>query len=150
MTRPGPDPGLLLGADLAQQLLAHARAELPHEACALVGGDRHTGVATSVHLTRNALASPLRFEVDPRDLVRTVLALEAVGADLLAIFHSHTRSAAVPSPADLREDHYRAIHLIASLSNGERPFRAWRIDGGSVSEIPLTIGEGQAVSPVRA
>jgi proteasome lid subunit RPN8/RPN11 len=149
MIRPRSDGGLILGADHVERLMAHAQAELPHEACALLGGRRSTGVATSVHLTRNALASPLRFEVDPGDLVRTMLTLDEAGLDLLAIFHSHTRSAAVPSPADIRENHYRALHLIASLSDRERPLRAWQIDRSTSSEIPLTINGGRVLSPAR-
>jgi len=128
--------------------MAHARAEMPREACALLGGDRSTGVATSVHLTRNALASPLRFEVDPQDLVRAVLAVDAAGASVLAIFHSHTRSPAVPSPADIRGAHYSAFHLIASMSDPGQPLRAWQIDGGIAREIRLTISGG-ALSPMR-
>lgn len=141
MTRSCSGPGMVLDVDLAQRLMAHARAELPQEACALVGGDPPTGIATSVHLTRNALASPLRFEVDPRDLVETVLALDAAGVELLAVFHSHTRSPAIPSIADIRETHYRAFHLIASLSDRQRPLRAWRIDGSIATEAPLAIRE---------
>lgn len=129
--------------------MAHARAEMPLEACALLGGNPATGVATSVHLTRNALASPLRFEVDPQDLVREMMAIDAAGATLIAIFHSHTRSPAVPSPADIRESRYSAFHLIASRFDPGQPLRAWQIDGGIAREISLTISEG-ALSPMRA
>ena len=148
MTGVGSARGLILSDDLAARLMAHARAELPSEACALLGGDLATGVATSVHLTRNALASPLRFEVDPRDLVRAMLGLEAAGEGLLAIFHSHTGSPAVPSPADIREARYPVLHLVASLSDEERPLRAWRVDEVIAHEVPLTIS-GTALSPTR-
>ena len=149
MSRPRSAAGLVLSVDQVERLMAHAQAELPNEACALLGGDRLTGIATSVHLTRNLLASQLRFEVDPRDLVRTVMALDAADVALLAVFHSHTRSPAVPSPADVRESHYHAFHLIASLADVERPLRAWQIEEGVAREVSLTVDPGPAVSPAR-
>lgn len=148
MTVPGSASRLILSNDHSERLIAHAQASLPSEACALLGGDRATGVVTSVHLTRNALASPLRFEVDPRDLVRTMTELEAAGEDLLAIFHSHTGSPAVLSPADIREARYAALHLVASLSDEAQPLRAWQVDGHLAHEVPLTIG-GPVLSPTR-
>ena len=56
-----------------------------------------TGGATAYHPARNAEASPLRYTVHPDDLLRITLAIDDAGEDLLAIFHSHTRSPAVPS-----------------------------------------------------
>ena len=86
-------------------------AELPNEACALLGGAG--GVVTSLHPARNAAASPYRFELDPADLVRVVHAIEAAGEELVAIFHSHPASGPEPSPTDLREARYDVVQLIA-------------------------------------
>ncbi|HLE88588.1 MAG TPA: M67 family metallopeptidase [Candidatus Limnocylindria bacterium] len=137
--------GLRLPRRLAEELLAHARAELPNEACGLLAGSLRDGAATTYQPARNAEASPLRYTVDPDDLVRITFAIEDAGADLVAIFHSHTHSPAVPSPTDLRAAMYPdAFYLLASLSEAdappERALRAWRIRDGRSSEVPLTIG----------
>jgi [CysO sulfur-carrier protein]-S-L-cysteine hydrolase len=130
---------------MAEQLMEHARAELPNEACGLLAGSLATGRATGFHPARNVEASPLRYNVHPEDLVRITFAIEDAGEDLVAIFHSHTRSAAVPSATDRRSAMYPdAVYLLASLADADAPparaLRAWRIRGGEAFEVPLTIG----------
>jgi proteasome lid subunit RPN8/RPN11 len=140
------DGGLTLSRSLAALLIAHARAELPNEACGLLSGTARDGiVATTYHPARNAEASPLRYTVHPDDLVRITFAIDDAGADLVAIFHSHTRSPAVPSPTDLRAAMYPdAVYLLASLSDPsatpDAALRAWRIRAGDASEVRLSIG----------
>lgn len=140
-----PDAGLTLDADVAEDLLRHAREELPNEACGLLSGRLDAGRATRYHRARNAEASPLRFNVHPDDLVRIVFAIERAGEDFVAIFHSHTRTAAVPSPMDRREAQYPGVfYVVASLAvEGATPasaLRAWRIHGGKSFEVPLRVG----------
>ena len=137
--------GLTLPRSLAETLLVHARAGLPNEACGLLSGSLAAGRATAFHPARNAEASPLRYNVDPDDLVRITFAIEDSGEELVAIFHSHTRSAAVPSATDRSTAMYPdPFYLLASLADPdappERALRAWRIHGGQAFEVPLTIG----------
>lgn len=138
--------GLTLGRALAEEVMAHARAELPNESCALLSGSAVDGSATAFHPARNAEASPLRYSVHPEDLVRITFAIEDAGEDLVAIFHSHTRSPAVPSATDRRAAMYPdAVYLLATLADPsappERALRAWRIHGGQAFEVPLTVSE---------
>lgn len=133
------DGGLSVSSEQAGSLVEHAQAELPNEACALLGGDADTGRVTSLHPARNRLASPYRYDVDPNDLVRIVHDIEARGEALVAIFHSHPATPAVPSPSDLREARYPVIHLVASLAGPSPAVRAWRITGGEAAEVPLTV-----------
>ena len=144
---PGPKDrpsGLTIPPPLAEQLLEHARSELPNEACGLVAGSLADGLAVAYHPARNSEASPLRYNVHPEDLVRIVFAIEGAGQDLVAIFHSHTRSPAVPSPTDRRTAQYPGVfYLLATLATPtarpERALRAWRIHGGQTFEVPLSI-----------
>lgn len=136
--------GLTLPAEVADELLAHAREELPNEACGLLSGDLAAGRATRYHRARNAEASPLRYNVDPDDLVRIVFAIDEEGEDLVAIFHSHTHTPAIPSPTDRRSAQYPGVfYLLATLSDPSAPpataLRAWRIHGGQSFEVPLRI-----------
>jgi proteasome lid subunit RPN8/RPN11 len=138
---PTPEgPALSVPVTIARRLLAHARGELPNEACALLAGDRDTGRVRTVHPARNVLASPYRFELDPRDLVRIVHAIERRGDDLVAIFHSHPAGPAVPSATDVREARYDVVHLLASPSRADGRMQAWRFEGGDAVEVPLVIG----------
>jgi len=137
--------GLRLPPAVADELLAHARAELPNEACGLLSGSLSTGRASGFHPARNIEASPLRYNVHPEDLVRITFAIEDAGEELIAIFHSHTRSAAVPSATDRGTAMYPdPFYLLASLTDPDAPpasaLRAWRIYRGKTFEVPLTIG----------
>ncbi|MDP9468260.1 MAG: M67 family metallopeptidase [Chloroflexota bacterium] len=137
--------GLTVSPGLADELLAHARSELPNEACGLLSGSLADGRATRFHPARNVDASPLRYNVHPEDLVRITFAIEDDGEELVAIFHSHTRSAAVPSATDRRTAMYPdPFYLLASLAQPDAPaagaLRAWRIFRGQAFEVPLTIG----------
>jgi proteasome lid subunit RPN8/RPN11 len=138
------DTGLTIPSAVAQELLAHARAELPNEACGLLAGDLASGKAATFRPARNAEASPLRYNVHPDDLVRIIFAIEDEGQDLVAIFHSHTRSPAVPSATDRRTAQYPdAYYVLATLADPEAgtadALRAWRIRAGESAEVPLRI-----------
>ena len=143
----GAPPGLSVPRHVAEALLTHARSELPNEACGLVAGsfdEAGAGSATTFHPARNAEASPLRYNVHPEDLVRIVFAIDEAGQDLVAIFHSHTRSPAVPSATDRRTAQYdRPFYLLATLGIPDAPpesaLRAWRIAGAHSFEVPLTV-----------
>jgi proteasome lid subunit RPN8/RPN11 len=137
--------GLSLPPALADAVMAHARAELPNEACGLISGSLATGRATTFHPARNVEASPLRYNVHPEDLVHITFAIEDAGEDLVAIFHSHTRSAPVPSATDRRTAMYaEPFYLLATLADPDAPparaLRAWKIHRGQAFEVPLTIG----------
>jgi len=139
------DTSLTIPGAVADQLLAHARSELPNEACGLLAGGLASGTATAFHPARNAEASPLRYNVHPDDLVRIVFAIEDEGQDLVAIFHSHTRSPAVPSATDRRTAQYPdAYYVLATLADPDAgpadSLRAWHIRAGESTEVPLRIG----------
>lgn len=134
--------GVLVPAAIREAILAHAAAEAPLEACGIVVGSAPAGVGgTAIRYvpTRNALASPYRFEVDPRDLVRLTIETDAVGQALWAIVHSHTRTEARPSPTDVEAARYPdAVYLVVGpMLGGEPQLRAWRIAGGEASELRL-------------
>jgi [CysO sulfur-carrier protein]-S-L-cysteine hydrolase len=136
--------GLTILRPIADAMLSHAHAELPNEACGILSGSLADGVASAFHPARNAEASPLRYSVHPEDLVRIVFEIEEAERDLVAIFHSHTRSAAVPSATDRRAAMYPdAFYVVASLAipdaSPESAMRSWRIHGGQAFEVPLSV-----------
>ncbi len=113
---------LTIPSTIAGQMLDHANAELPNEACGLLAGDLASGRATAFHAARNSEASPLRYNVHPDDLVRIVFGIEDAGDDLIGIFHSHTHTPAVPSATDLRSAQYPdAFYVLATLTDPSAP-----------------------------
>ena len=105
-------------------MINHARASLPNEACGLLAG---TGDAvTDVYCLENARHSPVSYELTG-DGYRLVLELEDAGR-LLAVFHSHPRSEAYPSPSDRRLAFWPIRYVLISLDDSRQPsVRVFRI-----------------------
>jgi proteasome lid subunit RPN8/RPN11 len=106
---------------LIDEMVAHAQADLPNECCGMVGGA--DGEASVVIPVVNSAASPLRFEMDPQGQYNALKAIEEGGGEMLAIYHSHTKSAAYPSQTDVNQavNWPDAIYLIVSLQNPDAP-----------------------------
>ena len=132
---------MLVARPLLDELVAHARQEAPNECCGVVAVEAGTPVrAARVHRAVNTAASPLRFEVDGRELLRTIDEIESAGAELGAIYHSHTRSAPYPSQTDINfAANWPGVEwLIVGLASGEPPqVRSYLIDGGEVREVAV-------------
>ena len=126
---------------LLDEIIAHARADAPNECCGMIAA--RDGTAITLHPARNAAASPLRYEIDGMEQYRIQSAIEDAGHDLGAIYHSHTRSAPLPSQTDINLAFYPdALYIIVGVAGEEADVRAWRIADGSVEEAGLEIEEG--------
>lgn len=127
-----------IAESLVEEIVAHARHDVPNECCGLIGG--RDGEATSVHRAENLFASPLRFEVaNPVALLR---AIEDAGEDLAGIYHSHTKSEAYPSQTDvnLAQGWPDPLWFILSLADPDAPvLRAFAIRDGRVDEVELEV-----------
>jgi len=144
---PGPARATLPD-EIRAAIVEHARGGYPNEACGLIVGTAAAvdgGQALRFEPTRNAAASPYRYEIDSADLLR--IAIEADDADQVVwgIVHSHVRSAARPSPTDIGLAFYPdALYILVSLAESEADpatggpgIRAWRIAAGNVFEVAL-------------
>jgi [CysO sulfur-carrier protein]-S-L-cysteine hydrolase len=74
-------------------------------------------------------------------------AIEDAGYELGAIYHSHTRSAPIPSQTDVNLAKWwpEPLWVIVGLDNDEPDVRAWRIVDGTVSEAALEVEDGAPV-----
>jgi [CysO sulfur-carrier protein]-S-L-cysteine hydrolase len=131
-----------IARSMLDQIVAQARDEAPNECCGVIGA--RDGRAVTVFPVRNAAASPLRYEMDPKDQLRVFEALDDAGLDVGAIYHSHTRSGPEPSETDINLAFYPdAVYLILGVKDpGHDDVRAWRIVDGKVSEAALEVEEG--------
>ena len=125
---------------LADEMIAHARSELPNESCGIFGGSLE-GELHTFHPARNADASPYRYSVDADDLLRIALAIDERGDEVAAIYHSHTLSPASPSRTDMELATWpEAAYVIVSLKSDPPEIRAWRLaEGRPPEELPLEI-----------
>lgn len=130
-----------ISQDQIDDMVAHAREEAPNECCGMVAG--RDDVVSRVIRTVNAEASPYRYSLDPADQFRVIKEIEENGEDLIAIYHSHTGSAAYPSQTDINLAFYPdSLYAIVSLEDQSNPdLRVFHIRDGKVEEDRLTILE---------
>jgi [CysO sulfur-carrier protein]-S-L-cysteine hydrolase len=125
---------------LVDEITQHAREDLPNECCGIVS--TRDGDAVQVHRARNAVPSPLRFEIDPRDLIRIHTEIEGDGLEMGSMYHSHVKSPAYPSQTDVNfaQNWPGVVWLIVSLADPDQPdLRAYTITGAEIEEVALTI-----------
>jgi [CysO sulfur-carrier protein]-S-L-cysteine hydrolase len=129
---------VVIGSAIRDELIAHARGDAPNECCGMVGGI--DGRATSVYRAVNERASPLSYSIEPGDLFRILRAIEEAGEELVAIYHSHTKSPAYPSPTDvnLATGWPDPVYLIVSIADPNAPeVRGFHLRDGEVEEVEL-------------
>ena len=131
---------LKLDRSYADEIIAHAREDDPNECCGIIAGN--DGAATKLYRAVNAEASPYRYNVDSKDLLRIYRDIDDKDWDVLAIYHSHTHTEAYPSPTDVQLAAWPdAYYLIVSLADVANPvLRAFRIRDGEVEEEELEVG----------
>src|SRR5216684_69505 len=130
---------LELRQDQATTLIAHAVEEAPNECCGLLAG-RH-GRVERIYRGTNVDHSPYTYVMDPHEQLVAFKDMEASGLDLMAIYHSHTHTAAYPSRTDVARAYYPdALYVIISLAAPDTPaIRAYRLVEGKISEESVIV-----------
>jgi len=125
---------LTLTRALRDEMIMHAVGLWPEEACGLVAGRDGRGVR--FYPIENVHHSPVAFEMEPVQQVRAMLAMEADGLELLAIYHSHPDGPAQPSATDVALAYYPdTVQLILSLADRAHPtLRAFTIVDGVIAK----------------
>ena len=132
-----------LPEQMREAMVAHARFAYPEEGCGLLAsapGDDGPSLRMVYCLT-NATRSPTRYTVAPNEHFRAMRHAESNGWELTGVFHSHTHSAAYPSPTDVQgalEPDW--LYVIVGLSDPGAPdVRAYRIRDGHITEEELVV-----------
>lgn len=129
---------LRLPERFSEQIVEQARAEYPNEACGLLAG--RDGEATRIYPMANAERSPVIYRMEPKEQLKVFNEIENEGLELVAIYHSHTRSPAYPSNTDVDLAYYpEAVYLIVSLATDGPELRGFRIDEGRITEVDLEV-----------
>ena len=125
-------------------MIAHCLDGRPHEACGLLGAK--DGEVVKLFRMSNVSASPVRYQLDPKEQFAVYKVLDERGWDLGGVFHSHTRTEAYPSPTDVRMASEDVPYVIVSLAAEPPKIRAFRIlkerwdaDTGEVTEVPVRV-----------
>lgn len=135
---------------IIDEMVAHAREDLPNEVCGMVHAKDGTPVA--VHRVTNSAASPYRYEMHPLEMMKLERKRDDEGETLCAIYHSHVASRAYPSPTDVRMAFFPpgemdqepmfpgTFYILVSLEHEEPDVRAYLITrGGEIAEEPIEV-----------
>ncbi len=136
---------LRIRRDLVEDIVAHARADHPDEACGVLAGPAGTDTPERFIPMLNAAMSPTFYEFDSTDLLRLYRELDDRDEDPVVIYHSHTATEAYPSRTDIAyasEPHAHYV-LVSTRETGTEPgpyeFRSFRIVDGVVTEEEIEV-----------
>jgi proteasome lid subunit RPN8/RPN11 len=136
---------MLIPAALLDDLVAHAREEYDAECCGMVAYDRSSpdggGRAVRVHRAENVFASRKRFEIDGKELLKTLNEFEDEGWELGAIYHSHTHTEPYPSQTDVNfAANWPGLEwVIVGLAGDQPEVRCFLIEDAGIRELPLEV-----------
>jgi proteasome lid subunit RPN8/RPN11 len=129
---------VVIPADVRDELVAHARAGLPNEACGILAG--LDGRVERFFPAQADEPSPYYYRIESRDQIRIMNAIEDAGLDMLGIYHSHTSSPAYPSRTDAEQAFWPdAVYVIVSLAGADPDVRGYRIHDMSITEEALRV-----------
>lgn len=126
-----------------EKILAHAKAELPDEACGLIAGvdDGEDKIIKKVYLLTNIDHSNEHFSLDPKEQLAAIKDMRSEGLVPLGNWHSHPESPSRPSDEDKRLAYdSKASYMILSLMDSDRPvLNSFRIEGDNAEKEELVI-----------
>ena len=111
-------------------MVAHAKSERPNECCGVLAGtidaERNIACVQKQYALVNEAASPREYLSEPRSMFRAVKDMRGHGCEMLAIYHSHPASPAIPSRTDLERSYGpEVLNLIISLQGTSPEVRGW-------------------------
>ena len=134
-----------IAADAFDAVKAHAEEGYPDEICGFLIGARGSSRVSRAVRARNMVVdrSRDRYEIDPRDMIRTQREADDAGEDILRYYHSHPDHPARGSVFDEERSWAGPVYLIVSCAEGKvvdaKAFVASK-DGGPFRDEPLEVG----------
>lgn len=125
---------------LIDEMVAHAREDLPNECCGLIGG--RNGEPTTIYPMRNEFESPLRYKLHTDDNLRVSKEMHDADEETIGVFHSHTKSPAYPSQTDVNEGQAwpQLVYFIVSLADEGAPdVKAFLLKDLKIADVTLEI-----------
>jgi proteasome lid subunit RPN8/RPN11 len=136
---------LRISQELVDQMVAHARADHPDEACGVIAGPVGSNTPERFIPMVNAARSPTFYEFDSADLLQLYREMDERDEEPVVIYHSHTATEAFPSRTDVSYASEPNAHyvLVSTRETGgvDGPYelRSFRIMDGEVTEEVVLI-----------
>ena len=134
---------LVLNEDIKNQIIKHAIHELPNEACGLISANIGSSTIACFYPMENVAKSEIIYQLDPLEMMKVEDIADAEERQIIGVMHSHTHTAAYPSPTDVRDatdfDPLGTWHyIIVSLQESEPVIRSFRIRNEEITEEEIS------------
>lgn len=129
--------------EIFEQMVTHAKAEVPVEACGILAGSN--GKAEKLYKMTNVDKSSDHFMMEPEEQFKVAKDIRAAGLEMLAIYHSHPATPARPSAEDIRLALTPDVtYVIVSLQDADAPVvKGFLIEDSNVTPVPVKVLEEQ-------
>jgi proteasome lid subunit RPN8/RPN11 len=141
-------PMLTIERAIVDQIVAHARADHPDEACGVVAGPVGSGRPTRFVAMANAERSPTFYRFDSMEQFKVWREMDDRDEEPVVIYHSHTATEAYPSRTDISYAAEPNAHyvLVSTREADETELRSYRIVDGEVTEEEVSVVETYSVN----
>lgn len=134
---------LTIERSLVDEIVAHARADHPDEACGVIAGAAGSDRPTRFVAMMNAERSPTFYRFDSMEQLHVWRVMEDNDEEPVVIYHSHTATEAYPSRTDVSYAAEPGAHyvLVSTRDPDKAEFRSYRIRDGEVTEEEVEVVE---------
>jgi [CysO sulfur-carrier protein]-S-L-cysteine hydrolase len=128
---------------IVDQIVAHARADHPDEACGVVAGPAGSDRPSRFIAMANAERSPTFYRFDSMEQFKVWREMDDRDEEPVVIYHSHTATEAYPSRTDVSYASEPNAHyvLVSTRDEEQTEFRSYRIVDGKVTEEEVRVVE---------
>ena len=132
---------LTISRALQAQILAHARADHPDEACGVIAGPAGSDHPERFIPMANAERSPTFYRFDSMEQLPVWRQMDERDEEPVVIYHSHTATEAYPSRTDIAYASEPGAHyvLVSTREPDVAEFRSFRIADGVVTEEDVRV-----------
>jgi [CysO sulfur-carrier protein]-S-L-cysteine hydrolase len=126
---------------LLDQVIAHARADHPDEACGVIAGPAGSDRPERFVAMTNAERSPTFYRFDSMEQLRVWREMEERDEEPVVIYHSHTATQAYPSRTDISYAMEPTAHylLVSTKEPHDTQVRSFLIAEGVVTEEEVKV-----------
>jgi proteasome lid subunit RPN8/RPN11 len=125
------------------QVIAHARADHPDEACGVIAGPAGSGRPERFIAMTNAERSPTFYRFDSMEQLQVWREMDDRDEEPVVIYHSHTATQAYPSRTDISYASEPGAHylLVSTREPDQTEVRSFLIADGVVTEEDVVVAD---------
>ena len=132
---------LTISRALQADIVVHARADHPDEACGVIAGPAGRDRPERFIPMTNAERSPTFYRFDSMEQLKVWREMDDRDEEPVVIYHSHSATEAYPSRTDISYASEPGAHyvLVSTRDPEETEFRSFRIVDGTVTEEDVRV-----------